>query len=76
MNVNVSDLTLLQPAIFLAIEFPKHIERGIVDESTLSSKAVEKEVDEVEATRENACSGLAMWECQPNGMEGITLFTH
>ena len=35
MNVNVSDLNALQPAIFLAMEFPEHIERDVVDEASL-----------------------------------------
>ena len=52
MNVNISDLNSLQPTIFLAIEFPEHIKRGIVDKASLTPSIVEKEVlADVEGTR-------------------------
>jgi len=39
----------LQTAIFLTIEFPKYIERSIVDEGTLTAGLVDNQVAEMEA---------------------------
>jgi len=70
----VSDLTSLQPTIFLTIDFSKHIERGVVNKATLTAGPVDKEVADVVAQQETTCIGLSKWEHQPKGLKDMPFF--
>ena len=76
LNCNVSDLPTLQPCIFLAMEHPSHIERGIVEQATLTSGIVEDEVAEIESQRVTASSGLLEFVRIPEGVKGLDLLNH
>ena len=76
LNCNVSDLPTLQPCIFLAMEHPEHLERGIVGESKLLSGIVEEKVVAIESQRQNASTGLSEFCRVPKGVKGIDLLNH
>ena len=48
LKASLSGLTSLQPCIFLAIEHPSHIQRGVVNDDTLVDDPVKEEVAAVE----------------------------
>ena len=65
LKVNLSDITSLQPAIFLAIDNPTHVDRGIVYEKPVLSEEQAEDariVEVVESNRAKANSGLSMME--------------
>ena len=77
LKVNVSDITSLQPDIFLAIDNPTHVDRGILYEKPeLSEEQAEdaRIVEVVESNRAKANSGMSMMERRPPGLKGIELF--
>jgi type II secretory pathway component PulJ len=83
LKVPMSELVALQTCIFLAIENPSHINRGLVedeDEDSSSAHAVapviNQEVAEAEANRKNALSGLSLFQRKPEGMTGMDAFYH
>ena len=79
LKVNLSDITSLQPDIFLAIYNPTHVDRGIVYEKTeLSEEQAEdaRIFEVVESNRAKANSRLSMMERRPPGLKGIELFKH
>ena len=76
LQVSLADLPSLQPCIFLAIEHPSHIQRGVVAEETLVDDRVEDEVAAVECQRETATAGLSMFERRPEGLHGLASFNH
>ena len=81
LSVKMSDLTSLQPAIFVAMENPSHLDRGVEeddDPSLVEPRDPEGAaiVDAVEANRAKASSGLSMFQRFPNGMTGMDLFFH
>lgn len=81
LSVKMSDLTSLQPAIFVAMENPSHLDRGVEQDGDLSlAEPRDPEgaaiVNAVEANRAKASSGLSMFQRVPNGMTGLDLFFH
>lgn len=76
LNVNLSDLTSLQPCIFLAMEFPLHIERGLVEDEEAALTVVAARVASIEEQRATATTGLSMFERRPQGLHGMTAFWH
>ena len=76
LNVNLSDLTSLQPCIFLAMEFPLYIKRGPVEDEEAASTVVAARVASIEEQRATAMTGLSMFEQRPEGLHGMTAFWH
>ena len=74
LNVNLSDLTSLQPCIFLAMEFPLHIKRVIVEDKEAALTVVAARVASIENQRATATTGLSMFERLPQGLHGMTAF--
>ena len=77
LKVNLSDITSLQPAIFLAIDNSTHVDRGIVYEKPELSEEQAKDariVEVVESNRAKSNSGLSMMERQPPVLKGVELF--
>ena len=74
--MNLPDLTSLQPCIFLAIEFPLHIERGLVEDEEAALTVVAARVASIEEQRATATTGLSMFERRPEGLHGMTAFLH
>lgn len=79
LKVRLTDIPTFQPAIFLAIDNPSHLSRGLVNEAP---KQTEEQAEaaitiaEVEANRKKANHGLDMLVARPPGMKGIELFDH
>ena len=48
LKVNLSDLTSLQPCIFLAMDFPSHIERGIAEDEEADETVMDVKVASIE----------------------------
>ena len=76
LQVSMSDLLSLQPAIFLAMEFPQHCERGVIYESTLASNVVKDEVATIESRHAKANEGMTMFEHNPARTNRMELFDH
>ena len=76
LNVNLSDLTSLQPCIFLAMEFPLRIERGLVEDEEAALTVVAARVASIEEQRVTATTGMSMFERRPQGLHGMTAFWH
>ena len=73
----LSDMGALQVAVWLAVENPSHIERGIEDEWVGGSDdGLPAEVVEVESGRKTATHDLSMFQLKPEGMTGMNLFEH
>ena len=80
MKVKVSELTALQPCIFLAMEHPSHLERGLASEEEEAMGPCNDEdaaiINRVEASQEKADHGLSIFQRIPKGMKGHELFFH
>jgi len=76
LKVNLSDLTSLQPCIFLAKEFLSRIDTGLVEDEEDADKVVEARVASIEKRRATATTDLSMFERRPEGLHGITAFWH
>jgi hypothetical protein len=69
-----NELVSLQTCVWLAIEDPSHIERGM--EELEVEQDLPAEVVQAEASRKKATSDLKHFRCVPDGMTGIELFHH
>ena len=79
LKVNPSDISSLQPAIFLVIDNPTHVDRGIVYEKSELSQDQAKDsiiVEVVESNSAKANIGMSIMERRPTGLKGIELFEH
>lgn len=84
LSVKLSEMPALQPCIFLAIEHPSHIGRGLAEEEETDGGNSDGDgtsdgsdvVAEVEANRVKANSGLSMFQLKPDGLEGTELLDH
>ena len=74
----MSDLTTLQPCIFLAIDNPSHLDRGleeVIDRIVVGTKD-QAAIAAIETIREKANTGLHMMQRNPDGVKGMDLFEH
>jgi len=76
LKVNLSDLTSLQPCIFLAMEFPLRIERCLVEDEEAALTVVAARVASIEEQQVTAMTGLSMFEQRTQGLHGMTAFWH
>ena len=75
--VSRDQLSSLQTCIWLAIEDPSHIERGMAEEEVAEEVSeVPDEVAQVEKGRVKATSDLNLSRRVPKGMKGLELFDH
>ncbi len=78
----MSDLTLLQPYIFLAIDNPSHLDRGLeefMDKRIVTGDAATQDqaaIAAIESIRKKANTGLHMMQRIPDGVKGIDVFEH
>ena len=75
LNLQLSDMSALQVAIWLAVDDPSHIERGVED-IDLGAEGLPAEVVAVEANRQTATHDLSMFQLKPPGMKGMVLYEH
>ena len=78
MKIKLSDLTTLQPCIFLAIDNPSHLDRGlqeVIDRIVVGTKD-QAAIAAIETIREKANTGLHMMQRNPDGVKGMDLFEH
>jgi hypothetical protein len=75
LSVPMSQLNQLQPCIFLAIEHPGHLDRGI-EELEETPTELHPEVVAAEAARANATHDLSLYQLKPAGLKGEELLTH
>ena len=75
-GMKVPDLPSLQPCIFLAMEFPEYVKRGVVDGSTLALGIVEQDVSLIKSKRGKATDGLSIFQQLPEGVKGIDSIGH
>ncbi len=80
LKISVADLTFLQPCIFLSIDNPLHLDRGlkeVIDKITANAPdADESAIAAIEYVRNKANTGLKMMQHNPDGLTGIELFEH
>ena len=81
LKIKMSDLTTLQPCIFLAIDNPSHLDRGfeeVIDRIVAGDVATKDQaaIAAIETIREKANTGLHMMQRNPNGVKGMDLFEH
>ena len=76
LKVDLTDLTPLQPCIFLAIEIPSHIQQGGVDKSQLTDATVKDKISAIKEQRETVCAVLSMFERQPERLTDMDAFWH
>jgi hypothetical protein len=81
LKIKMSDLTTLQPCIFLAINNPSHLDRGlkkVMDRIVAGDVATKDQaaIAAIESIREKANTGLHMMQRNPNGVKGMGLFEH
>jgi hypothetical protein len=81
LKIKMSDLTSLQPCIFLAIDNPSHLDRGlkeVMDRIVAGDVATKDQaaIAAIESIREKANTGLLMMRRNPNGVKGMDLFEH
>jgi len=78
LKIKMSDLTTLQPCIFLAIENPSHLDRGleeVIDRIDVATKD-QATIAGIESIRKKATTGLHMMQRNPDGLKGMDLFEH
>jgi hypothetical protein len=75
MNCNLSDLPSLQPCIFLAMDDPSHLDRGLEEVATTMIQAGQTTIDAVEANRKKAIDGLKVMSFK-SSLKGIDRFNH
>ena len=74
----MSDLTTLQPCIFLAIDNPSHLDRGleeVIDRIVVATKD-QAAIAAIESIREKATAGLHMMQRNTDGVKAMDLFEH
>jgi len=81
LKIKMSDLTTLQTCIFLAIDNPSHLDRGLkeVMDRIVAGDVVTADqaaIAAIEAIHEKANTGLHMMQCNPYGVKGMDLFEH
>ena len=83
LKVNLTDLKGLQPSIFLVMELPSHLTRGIVGDEDVTQETLslenQQEADKVamvEAAHVKASNGLSVFHRYPNGLKGISAFNN
>ena len=81
LKIKMSDLTTLQPCIFLAIDNPSHLDRGfeeVIDRIVAGDVATKDQaaIAAIETIREKANTGLHMMQRNPDGVKGMDLFEH
>jgi hypothetical protein len=78
LKIKMSDLTTLQPCIFLAIDNPSHLDRGleeVIDRIVVATKD-QAAIAAIESIREKATAGLHMMQRNNDGVKGMDLFEH
>jgi len=73
LKIKMSDLTTLQPCIFLAIDNPSHLDRGleeVIDWIVVATKD-QAAIAAIESIREEAAAGLHMMQRNPDGDKGM-----
>jgi len=76
LGIGLDYMNAIQVAIWLAIENPSHIERGLEDADLVEGKELLAEVVAVESERQTATHNLAAWRRLPRNMSGMDLFNH
>jgi hypothetical protein len=80
IKISLADHISLQPCIFLAIDNPLHLDRGlkvVIDKITVNApNADESAVAAIESIRNKANTGLKMMHCNLDRMTGFELFEH
>jgi hypothetical protein len=80
LKISLADLTLLQPWIFLAIDNPLHLDKGlkevIVKITANAPNADESAIAAIESVRNKTNTGLKIMQRNPDGLIGIELFEH
>jgi hypothetical protein len=80
LKICLADLTLLQPCIFLAIDNPLHLDRGleeVIDKITVNAPNADvSAIAAIETVCNKANTGLKMMQHNPDGLTGIELFEH
>ena len=81
LKIKISDLTTLQPCIFLAIDNPSCLDRGleeVMDRIVAGDVATKDQsaIAAIESIREKANTDLHMMQRNPNGVKGMDLFKH
>jgi hypothetical protein len=81
LKIKLSDLTTLKPCIFLAIDNPSHLDRGleeVMDRIVAGDVATKDQaaIAAIETIREKANPGLHMMQRNPDGVKGMDLFEH
>lgn len=71
-SITIKEVSSLQVCIWLAIDNPAHLERGMED----SKLQLPDEVVMAKSNRKTATDGLSMWKLIPPGMKGEELFDH
>ena len=74
LKVPLSELVALQSCIFLAIENPSHINRGLEEQAV--APVINQEVADVEANRKTALDGLSLFQRNPEELKGMDAFYH
>ncbi len=78
LKIKMSDLTTLQPCIFLAIDNPSHLDRGleeVIDRIVVATKD-RAAIAAIESIRKKATAGLHMMQRNTDGVKGMDLFEH
>ena len=80
LKVKLAELPSLQPCIFLAMEYPSHLERGLVsDKDEVVGPSNDKDaatINRIESSRLKADHGLTMFQRIPEGLKGEELLDH
>jgi hypothetical protein len=75
LKISLVDFTSLQPCIFLAIDKPLHLDRGlkeVIDKIILTApNANESTIAAIESVCNKANTGLKMMQHNPDGLTGI-----
>ena len=76
LKIKMSDLTTLQPCIFLAIDNPSHLDRGleeVMDRIVAGDVATKDQaaIAAIETIRKKANTGLHMMQHNPDGVKGL-----
>ncbi len=80
LKISLSNLTLLQPCIFIAIDNPLHLDRGLeeaIKKITVNApNANESVIAAIKSVCNEANTGLKMMQRSPDGLTGFELFEH
>ena len=75
MHCNLSDLPSLQPCIFLAMDDPSHLDRGLDEVTATMIQAGQSTIDAAESNRKKAIDGLKVMSFK-SSLTGIARFNH